>query len=45
MGAGGVIPPPATYFEKIQNVLAKYDVLLVADEVVCGYGRTGEMLY
>ena len=43
MGAGGVIPPPATYFEKIQKVLAKYDVLLVADEVVCGYGRTGEM--
>ena len=43
MGAGGVIPPPATYFEKVQKVLAKYDVLLVADEVVCGYGRTGEM--
>lgn len=43
MGAGGVIPPPATYFEKIQAVLAKYDVLLVADEVICGYGRTGNM--
>ena len=43
MGAGGVIVPPATYFEKVQKVLAKYDVLLVADEVVCGYGRTGEM--
>ena len=43
MGAGGVLPPPATYFEKVQKVLAKYDVLLVADEVVCGYGRTGEM--
>ena len=43
MGAGGVLPPPATYFEKIQVVLAKYDILLVADEVVCGYGRTGEM--
>lgn len=43
MGAGGVIPPPATYFEKVQKVLAKYDILLVADEVVCGYGRTGEM--
>ncbi len=43
MGAGGVIPPPATYFEKVQKVLAKYDVLLIADEVVCGYGRTGEM--
>ena len=36
MGAGGVLPPPATYFEKVQEVLAKYDVLLVADEVVCG---------
>ena len=43
MGAGGVIVPPATYFEKVQKVLTKYDVLLVADEVVCGYGRTGEM--
>ncbi len=43
MGAGGVIPPPATYFEKVQKVLTKYDVLLIADEVVCGYGRTGEM--
>lgn len=43
MGAGGVIPPPATYFEKVQKVLAKYDVLFIADEVVCGYGRTGEM--
>ena len=43
MGAGGVIVPPATYFEKVQKVLAKYDVLFVADEVVCGYGRTGEM--
>ncbi len=41
MGAGGVIVPPATYFEKIQAVLAKYDVLLVADEVICGFGRTG----
>lgn len=41
MGAGGVITPPATYFEKIQAVLKKYDVLLVADEVICGFGRTG----
>ncbi|MFC3124577.1 aspartate aminotransferase family protein [Pseudoroseomonas globiformis] len=41
MGAGGVIVPPATYFEKIQAVLRKYDVLLVADEVICGFGRTG----
>jgi len=43
MGAGGVLVPPAGYFEKIQRVLAKYDVLLIADEVICGFGRTGEM--
>ncbi len=43
MGAGGVIVPPRTYFEKIQAVLRKYDILLVADEVICGFGRTGNM--
>jgi len=43
MGAGGVIVPPAGYFPKIQAVLDKYDVLLVADEVICGFGRTGKM--
>jgi 4-aminobutyrate--pyruvate transaminase len=43
MGAGGVIPPPATYFEKIQAVLKEYDILFVADEVICGFGRTGNM--
>ena len=43
MGAGGVIVPPATYFKKIQTVLKKYDVLLLADEVICGFGRTGNM--
>jgi 4-aminobutyrate---pyruvate transaminase len=43
MGAGGVIVPPKTYFEKIQTVLKKYDVLLIADEVICGFGRTGNM--
>ena len=43
MGAGGVLLPPDTYFEKIQSVLKKYDVLLVADEVICGFGRTGNM--
>ena len=43
MGAGGVIVPPATYFEKIQAVLKKHDVLLIADEVICGFGRTGNM--
>ena len=41
MGAGGVIVPPRGYFEKIQAVLKKHDVLLVADEVICGFGRTG----
>lgn len=41
MGAGGVIVPPATYFEKIQKVLKKYDVLFVVDEVICGFCRTG----
>jgi 4-aminobutyrate--pyruvate transaminase len=43
MGSGGAIVPPAGYFEKIQAVLAKYDILLVADEVICGFARTGEM--
>ena len=43
MGAGGVIVPPPTYFEKIQAVLKKYDVLMVADEVICGFGRTANM--
>ena len=41
MGAGGVIIPPKGYFPKIQAVLKKYDVLLVADEVICGFWRTG----
>ncbi len=42
-GAGGVIVPPKGYFPKIQAVLKKYDVLLIADEVICGFGRTGKM--
>jgi len=41
MGTGGVVLPPKTYFEKIQKVLKKHDVLLVADEVITGFGRTG----
>ena len=41
MGAGGGLVPPATYFAKVQAVLAKYEVLFVADEVICGFGRTG----
>lgn len=41
-GAGGVIIPPSTYWPEIKKVLAKYDVLLVVDEVICGFGRLGE---
>lgn len=43
MGAGGVLIPPAGYFEKIQGVLDRYDILFVVDEVICGFGRTGSM--
>ncbi|MDU9003947.1 aspartate aminotransferase family protein [Sedimentitalea todarodis] len=43
MGAGGIVVPPETYWAKIQAVLRKYDILLVADEVICGFGRTGQM--
>ena len=43
MGAGGVIVPPSSYFEKIQAVLTKHDVLLIDDEVICGFGRTGNV--
>ncbi|HEY9057186.1 MAG TPA: aspartate aminotransferase family protein [Aurantimonas sp.] len=43
LGTGGIVPPPAGYWEKIQAVLTKYDVLLVADEVVTGFGRLGTM--
>lgn len=43
MGAGGVVVPPVGYFQKIQSVLDKYDILFVADEVICGFGRTGQM--
>lgn len=41
MGAGGVLLPPATYFEKVQAVLARHEVLFIADEVICGFCRTG----
>ena len=41
MGAGGAIVPPATYFEKMQAVCRKYDVLMVSDEVITGFHRTG----
>lgn len=41
-GAGGVIIPPASYWPEIQRICAKYGILLIADEVICGFGRTGE---
>ncbi|MEO0397810.1 MAG: aminotransferase [Pseudomonadota bacterium] len=41
MGAGGLMLPPAGYFDKIRNICDKYNVLLWADEVICGFGRTG----
>jgi 4-aminobutyrate--pyruvate transaminase len=41
MGAGGVIVPPPNYFEKVTAVCAKYDVFIVSDEVICGFGRLG----
>jgi 4-aminobutyrate--pyruvate transaminase len=43
MGVGGVLLPPEGYFPKVQAVLAKYDILLIDDEVICGFGRTGEL--
>jgi 4-aminobutyrate---pyruvate transaminase len=43
MGAGGVIVPPKTYFEKIMPVCAKHDVFMIDDEVICGFGRLGTM--
>ncbi|MCO5965432.1 aminotransferase [Sinorhizobium meliloti] len=41
LGTGGIVPPPNGYWPAIQAVLDKYDILLIADEVVCGFGRTG----
>ncbi|WP_088348861.1 MULTISPECIES: aspartate aminotransferase family protein [Rhodomicrobium] len=43
LGTGGIVPPPEGYWPKIQAVLEKYDVLLVADEVITGFGRLGTM--
>ncbi len=40
-GASGVIVPPEGYYERLQEILRKYDILVWADEVICGYGRTG----
>ncbi|WP_028601482.1 aminotransferase [Ottowia thiooxydans] len=42
-GSGGVIVPPKGYFERVQAILKKYDVLFIVDEVICGFGRTGQM--
>lgn len=41
-GAGGVIVPPETYWPEVQKIVDKYGILLIADEVICGFGRTGE---
>lgn len=41
LGTGGITPPPTGYWREIQVVLRRYDVLLIADEVICGFGRTG----
>jgi L-2,4-diaminobutyrate transaminase len=41
MGTGGIIPPPAGYWDEIQQVLRRHDILLIVDEVVCGFGRLG----
>ena len=41
MGAGGAVPPPEGYFAEIQPILRKYDILFIADEVICGFGRLG----
>lgn len=41
-GAGGVIIPPDSYWPRVRQILAKYAILFIADEVICGFGRTGE---
>ncbi|UIP32771.1 aspartate aminotransferase family protein [Stutzerimonas kunmingensis] len=41
-GAGGVIIPPESYWPQVKEILARYDILFIADEVICGFGRTGE---
>ncbi|MES2354277.1 MAG: aspartate aminotransferase family protein [Pseudomonadota bacterium] len=41
-GAGGVIIPPSTYWPEIQRICDKYDILLISDEVICGFGRLGQ---
>jgi L-2,4-diaminobutyrate transaminase len=43
LGTGGIVPPPAAYWDKIQVVLRKHEILLIADEVITGFGRLGSM--
>lgn len=43
MGTGGILPPPEGYWGRVQELLDRYDILLISDEVVCGFGRTGSM--
>ena len=43
LGTGGIVPPPAGYWDAIQPILKKYDILFIADEVVTGFGRLGTM--
>lgn len=44
LGTGGIVPPPEGYWDAIQTVLKKHDIVLIADEVVTGFGRTGSMM-
>ncbi|MER8968510.1 aminotransferase class III-fold pyridoxal phosphate-dependent enzyme [Mesorhizobium sp. M0074] len=44
MGAGGMLVPQEDYFPKVQAVLRKHDILMLSDEVVCGFGRSGDNL-
>jgi 4-aminobutyrate---pyruvate transaminase len=43
LGAGGVIVPPPGYYERVQALLARHDILFIDDEVICGFGRTGKV--
>lgn len=43
LGTGGITPPPEGYWAEVQKILHKYDILLIADEVITGFGRTGSM--
>lgn len=43
IGTGGAIVPPGGYYQRIKEICTKYDILFIADEVICGFGRTGKM--